>query len=90
MFQESSVYDAGVFERRLDRIVNRNVVAVEGFVAELREAADEGLELRHHILRRLLPFSFLRLDSIYPCGIIKELRGEVNTIKISVKDSKII
>ena len=53
-------------QRSLDGVVDRDVEAVEGFVAELREAADEGLELRHHIFRRLLPFSFLRLDSIYP------------------------
>lgn len=47
--REGSVYDAGVPEGGLDGVVDRDVEAVEGFVFELREAADKSLELRHHV-----------------------------------------
>lgn len=56
-------------QRSLDGVVYRDVEAVEGFVAELREAAYEGLELRHHIHFGFFPLPFLELYSVDTLGI---------------------
>lgn len=53
-----------ILQCSLDDIVYRKIKAVESLIIQFRETAYQGLQLRHHIRLRLLPFAGSRPDSV--------------------------